>query len=245
MILQRIEGERFSRVLPAWRGRAAVLLAGGPSLTEEQFEAVRVARETDGVRAIAINDSYLRAPWADVHYAADAKWHRWHTEGIEKPLIGLTAADVRERWAAFAGQKCTAQSSAAAVPDAVHVMRCREFSAQTIPLLEPAISNDPTVLMSGRHSGFQALNLAILAGATTIILLGYDAKRGADGRPHWHGDHPTPSPADATYPEFRRAFSAAENDIVAAGVRVINCSPGSAIESFPKMALEDALGAVA
>lgn len=236
MILERIPGSRFSRVLPAWPGATVALLAGGPSLTPELFAMVGEARKADRLRVIAINDSYLLAPWADVHYAADAKWHRWHSAGI--PKVGLPAEEVRARWAAFPGQKCTIENCGGhVVDDTVHIMRNRD--KVTNP--HSGLSHDPEALATGRHSGFMALNLAILAGATNILLLGYDAKRGADGAPHWHGDHPVPSRAEDAYVEFKMSFSKAQRDIEAAGVRVINCSMGSAIETFPKMPLAEAL----
>jgi hypothetical protein len=36
-------------------------------------------------------------------------------------------------------------------------------------------------------------------------------------------------------------MSAAENPLIDCGVEVINCSPGTRIDSFPKRALEDVL----
>ena len=51
-------------------------------------------------------------------------WHRWHTEGIAKPQLGLTAPDVRAQWAAFRGSKCSIENERAAIPDSgVHVLR--------------------------------------------------------------------------------------------------------------------------
>ncbi len=236
MILRRLENSRFSEVLPAWRGETVVLIGGGPSLTRDQVEIVRVAHAAGKVRAIAINDAYLLAPWADAHYAADSHWHRWHTDGIAMPLLGLSAAQVGARWAAFAGQKCTIQNSGGNVTDdAVHMLRNRDF-----PNNGMGLSLDPQVLVTGRNSGFQALNLAILAGGGRDILLGFDGQVGADGKNHWFGDHPRPTPS-AAYPLYRQAMSAAENAILAAGVEVINCSPKSAIDSFPKMKLEDVI----
>jgi hypothetical protein len=67
-------------VPPEWVGETAAILASGPSLTREQCEAVRgkakviavnnqaIDTDCDGVRVPAM------APWADVLYAADAKW---------------------------------------------------------------------------------------------------------------------------------------------------------------------------
>ena len=235
-ILRRLPASRFSEVLPGWADETAVLLGGGPSLTLDQVALVQTAHDAGKVRAIAVNDSYLWAPWADVHYAADSHWHRWHTDGIAKPLLGLSAAQVRQRWASFAGQKCSIENTGANITDdAVHMLRNKHF-----PLHGQGLSLDPGALVTGRNSGYQALNLAILSGAKTVILLGFDGKPGVDGKTHFFGEHPRPTPA-AAYEEYRRAFSAGEAAIKAAGVVVRNCSPGSWIDSFEKMSLEEAL----
>lgn len=237
MILRRIPDERYSEVLPEWRGCAVVLLGGGPSLSLEQVALVQAAHEQGLVKCIAVNDSYLWAPWADVHYAADSHWHLWHSNGIPKPKLKLTSAQVREAWASFKGQKCTVKNSGANVKDdRVHMLRNKGF-----PLHTHGISDDPRALCTGRNSGFQALNIAVLAKAQMHILLGYDARDGlAPGQTHWHGGHP--HQFDPRMPEIiRRSFSLAENDLRTAGARVINCSPGSAINSFEKMDLQKAL----
>lgn len=234
MILRRIDGSRFSEVLPAWREKRAFIIACGPSLTLEQVALVEAHRGAAGV--IAVNDAYLVAPWADVHYAADSHWHKWHTEGIAKPTLGLFAADVRELWASFRGQKCTIQNSGSNVTDdAVHMLKNRDH-----PVHGLGLSLDPHYLVTGRNSGFQALNLAVLAGAKEIILLGFDGAPNAAGKDHFHGGHPRPTPP-AAYPLYRQAMSAAEGSLKEAGVEVINCTPGSQIDSFPKRALEEVL----
>lgn len=236
MILRRIEGSRFSEVQPLWAGLTAVVIGCGPSLTKEQVALVGELRAAGEVRAVVVNDAYLLASWADVQYAADSHWHQWHQEGIAKPALKLSAEQVKERWASFAGQKCTIQNSGANVTDeAVHMLRNRSFPSHSMGL-----SLDPTALVTGRNSGFQAMNLAVLAGAKQIVLLGFDGAPAKDGREHFHGGHPRPTPV-AAYPLYRQAMSAAENALAEAGVEVVNCSPGSAIDSFPKKALEDVL----
>lgn len=236
MILQRNASDRFSHVLSAWQGETAVLFGGGPSLTPDQVTRVEVAHRAGKARVIAVNDAYLWAPFADVHYAADAHWHRWHCEGVAKSALGLSADQVRAHWAAFAGEKCTIENSGATVTDdAVHMLRNRDHPNRGVGL-----SLDPTMLVTGRNSGFQALNLAVLAGASRIILLGYDGQPDRDGKTHWSGGHLRPTP-QAAYPLYLQAMSAAENEIEAAGVLVLNCSPGSAINSFPRAVLEEAL----
>ncbi len=236
VILRRIPGDRYSEVRPFWQGDTVAIIAGGPSLTAEQVAQVRAAHVFKRLRAIAVNDAYLLAPWADVHYAADAAWHRWHTEGIGKPTLGLDAAAVALRWKCFRGEKCSIQGSGDNLIDAgVHLLR-----NATYPLLGDGLSRDPRALMTGRHSGFQALNLAALAGASQALLLGFDGRRADDGRMHWFGEHPEPT-NPALFEYMRRAYSAAERDLVQIGMRVINCSPGSAIDTFEKMDLEHAL----
>ena len=234
MILRRIDGSRFSEVVPAWSGETVVIVAGGPSLTVKDVGRVGVAHMLDQVRCIAVNDAYLLAPWADVHYAADSHWHKWHTDGIAR--VGLDAPTVAKLWAEFQGQKCSIESSGGNIQDdAVHMLRNKTFPDHSMGL-----SLDSRALVTGRNSGFQALNLAILAGAARVILLGFDGQPAKDGKAHWFGEHPRPTPA-AVYPLYCQAMSAAENAILAAGVEVINCSQGSAINAFPKAALEDML----
>lgn len=236
-ILERIDGERFSKVNAVWDGGVAVLIAGGPSLNAEQVELVRIAHLKNTVHCIAVNDAYLLAEFADISYFADHHWWRWHTDGIAMPLLGLRADQVCARWAAFAGQKCTIENSGQNVTDeAVHILKNAHGKIHGVGL-----SSDPRALVTGRNSGFQALNLAILAGAKKVILLGFDGRVGADGKTHWFGGHPRPTPS-AAYPLYRQAMLAAVRDIDATGVRVINCSPGSAIDSFPNLELCEAMG---
>lgn len=240
MILERIAGELRSRIRPLWSAYPVVVLGGGPSLTSDQIELVHIARKADAVRVIAVNDSYLAAPWADVLYFADAKWVAWHTHGVAKPKLGLTATDVRERWATFAGLKCGIETAEPHLPVQVHVLRVSPWTPTR------GLSVDPGALATGRqdgymgHSGFQALNMAVLAGAKTIILLGFDGRPGPDGRTHFHGEHQAPTPADV-WDHIRRSFSCAERELKAAGVRVLNCSPGTSIDTFEKASLVDVL----
>lgn len=228
MILRRIEDERFSEVLSLWEGKTAAVFGGGPSLKREQVAMVRAA----GIPSIAVNAAYLWADFADLVFFADSHFERWQREGVDYSKAGFHAEQVRERWAAFAGQKCTVMGSGDNVTDpAVHVIRHREGRG---------LSLDPRELVTGRNSGFMAMNLAVLAGAKRVLLLGFDGKPGENGRGHWHGDHPRPTP-EAAYPLYRQAMSAAENALLDAGVEVLNCSPGSAIDTFPRVELEDVL----
>lgn len=238
MILKKIDGERFSEVLPLWSGKTVVIVAGGASLTRKQVHLIRNANATGLVECIAVNAAYLWADFASVLHFADSHFFKWHHEGIHIPSLSLSAHDVRERFDSFAGQKCSIQSSGGNITDdAVHMMRNRDF-----PGHGEGLSLDPRYLVTGRNSGFQALNLAVLAGAKRVILVGFDGKPGVDGRDHFHGGHPRPTP-EAAYPLYRSAMVAASAALRNAGVEVLNASPGSAIDCFPLVEIEDALNA--
>lgn len=236
-ILRRLLGGPCSEVLREWEGRTAVLMGGGPSLTADQVAMVREARARDRIRCIAVNDAYLLAPFADLLYFADAAWWRWHTEGIEKPALNLNAMEVSARFEAFAGERCSLHSSARSVPDErVHFLRNKDY-----PHHGDGLSLEQDAVVSGKNSGFQALNVAVLAGAKRILLLGYDGGPAINGASHWHGGHPRP-PHPAAWKIIRLSFAVAERQIHAAGVLVINCSPSSQI-GFRRMALDEALAA--
>jgi len=217
-VLRREAEGAFSQVALEWREATAVLIGGGPSLTPQQVELVSARR---ALRVIAVNDAYRLAPFADICYFADSEWWGWHKD--------------RPDFQAFVGQKCSISDSGGNIKDpAVHILRNANGRGHSFGL-----SLDPKQIVTGSNSGYQALNIAVLAGAKTILLLGFDARE-PTGKTHWFGDHPKREPI-AAYAEYRKAFSAGERAILAAGVKVVNCSPGSAIDSFPKMDLEDAL----
>jgi hypothetical protein len=94
---------------------------------------------------------------------------------------------------------------------------------------------------TGGNSGFQALLLAVKRGAKRVFLLGYDMKRGADGKSHWFGDHPGALNRGSNYKDWCDNFARWAPKLEEMGVEVINCSRDSALTCFPKMSLEDAI----
>lgn len=86
---------------------------------------------------------------------------------------------------------------------------------------------------TGSNSGLQGMRVALMFGATRIILLGMDMKG-----THYFGTHPpalknsTPGDFQRMLRQFARWKSAAE---------VINCSPGSALTCFKTGNLADVL----
>jgi hypothetical protein len=190
-------------------GGTVVCLGGGPSLTPED-----VNRCQGQATVIAINDAYRLAPWADVLYAADARWWKVH-QGVPS----------------FAGLKYSLQPDAARWPG---VQILQNTGSEGLELA-------PTGLRTGRNGGYQAINLAVSLGATRILLLGYDMQR-LPGQPsHWFGEHPPTLRAYSPYEDFCVMFTMLVAPLQQVGVTVINCSRQTALTCFPRMPLEDAL----
>lgn len=88
------------------------------------------------------------------------------------------------------------------------------------------------------NSGAGAIALAAKAGATRVVLLGYDCQV-TDGKVHHHGDHPAGLGNAGSMPKWPDQFKRLAATL--AGVEVVNCSRQTALRVFPRMALEDAL----
>lgn len=161
---------------------------------------------------VAINDGYRIAPWADVIYAADARWWSWH-RGVES----------------FKGLKYTVQLEAAIWPG-VKVLRTTG---------NLGLELDPSGLRTGQNGGYQAINLAVHLGARRILLLGYDMQIGPGRRTHWFGDHP--NRVKSPYHAFLDCFPHLAEPLRQIGVSVINCSRETALTCFPRLPIAEAL----
>lgn len=222
-ILRRRAGwpiDRFGEVERAWPGATVVCCAGGPSLCAGQLERVRaeIGKTRQQIRLIAVNDAYRLAPFADLCYFADARWWRWHKD--------------RPEFQAFAGQKCSIFGTGNEIDDPeVFMLRIGGTHG---------LSDNPEELRTGRTSGYQAINIATLGGSTRILLLAYDGKFARDGKSHWFGDHPVRSDEN-TNATLAKNLRGLVEPLAQRGVTVINCSPDSAVDCFPRMDLDAAL----
>lgn len=166
-------------------------------------------------KVVAINNSWRLAPWADVLYASDAAWWR---ENDHEGFAGLrvSRSDV----------------------SGVRRVRLRDKPGG---YHNGMIFDEPGVVGAGGSSGFQAINLAVQFGARDIALVGFDAR--VDLGVHWHGRHErTGNPTESTAAIWSHHLDAAAPVLAAHGVRVVNCSPVSALTAYPKMNIEQWLG---
>jgi hypothetical protein len=196
-----------------WPGATVVCLGGGPSLTKQQVDLA-----AGRARALAINDAWRLAPWADVLYACDWRW--WQTyDGVP----------------GFAGLKVTLSNSRGHL-DAWPDIRMVENTGTE------GLEDAPTGLRTGRNGGYQAINLAVHLGARRVVLLGYDMKAAPDGRTHWFGDHADWPTRTTIYETVMRPhFAGLVAPLARRAVEVVNATPESALDAFPKMRLEEVL----
>jgi len=184
------------------------LIGSGPSLTAAQVEAVK------DQNVVATNDNWRwmrhwSGPARRAVYACDPDWwDHWHAE------IECDA----ELW--------TQDKGAAQKYNLNHIESKALFNLS---------ARDSGFIHQGRNSGFQAMNLAYLWGATKIILLGYEMQ--VTDKTHWFGDHPKQLQRKSPYAGFISAFKTIE----VGDCEIINCSINSALDCFPKMSIEDAL----
>ena len=86
----------------------------------------------------------------------------------------------------------------------------------------------------GGNSGYQAVNLAYLLGAKTILLLGFDMFGS-----HYFGSHPKELNNSSPYQSFINSFGTINPKDY--GIEIINCSRQSALEHFPRTTISELL----
>lgn len=133
----------------------------------------------------------------------------------------------------FGGLKIT-QDAPAAQKYGLHCVRLAKGR-------DEILTDEPGLLGWGGNSGFHALNLAVQCGARRVVLVGFDLT--LDYGTHWHGRHPKGlnNPNAAALRRWRRVLDDQAPRLKALGVEVINASPISALEAYPKAGLEEAL----
>lgn len=85
----------------------------------------------------------------------------------------------------------------------------------------------------GTNSGLQAMRVALMLGATRILLLGLDMKG-----THYFGNHPA-TLKNSTTADYQRMLSQFQR--WRSDAEVINCSPGSALKCFKTANLTEVL----
>lgn len=83
------------------------------------------------------------------------------------------------------------------------------------------------------NSGTGAISLAVAGKAAKVVMIGFDAQA-TDGKLHWHGDHPPALSNAKSIGRWSLKFENVAQYAKRKGVRVVNCSRVTALQSFER-----------
>lgn len=188
------------------------IIGGGPSARDVDTATLR-----HGLR-IAVNDAASHKP-ADVFFSNDHNYVLNNRERIDAfgiPVhVNIWDKD-RHRfagWPSVTAWRRRTQDAPSAVPG--------------------ELSSGPVA--SAGCSGYVAINLAVQMGARRIVLFGYDFHD-----PYAYFFNADPFPRKHIV-DVRRTFTLVAQHYRAAGVQIVNASPGSAIGAFEIMSPREAI----
>lgn len=205
-----------------WDGRTVVCLGSGDTLRCMDWRDVERMRLFNNAYLLAINSSIKTMRHAGVEPDAlifsDDRWFDANCDLV----------------AGFKGRVFTDRlRPKVALPDKIERI---DFANRP----DFAVGRPPA--RNGRSTGHRAIGLAIMLGATRVVLLGYDMRVDPDtGRSHCHDDYQHTEPASAYADEFIPGFAGWNADAQAVGVQALNATPGSALKEFPMVTLAEVL----
>lgn len=214
---------------PLFRGETVFVAASGPSFTKE------VADRLPADRTIVVNSSCRLKPDAAVLFFTDSGWYAARKEIVET-WPGLVVTMSRQ-----AKRELDDPALSREAPRVMLIKGCGSPSEpprwRGRPGFPPAGHAE---VQQGRNSGNTAAALAIATGAAKVGLIGFDC-RVVGGREHFHDEYKGPRDLGLYDGEFLHAFDGWNEAALASGVKIMNCTPGSAITEFPAVDLDEAL----
>jgi hypothetical protein len=166
-----------------------------------------------GRRVVAIKESAALAPFADVLIFVDAPWL-----DRERALIEGFAGRVVTTAPTAVGTKCSVM---------------RRGGTKGLAAATDTLNYAYTTL-------YAALNLIVHAGAGRGVLLGADFGHRPDGPARHHDRNPQPPPAGA-FDLQAQALATIVAPLAAAGVEILNATPGSRLDLWPRASLNELL----
>ena len=229
-------------------GYTAVIIGTGPSLTDEQIETIDAYRRTHGskIRVFGVNNVYQKIQ-CDVFYACNHEWWDYYHPG-SSVLRKMLKDGHTEAWT---------HVQATAAHYGVNYIEGRWSGGKRNVT---SLSTDPEYIHYGHGSGYEVCGLAYLYGCRNFILVGYDLTFGSgyDAKSriatedrHFFGEYPKqlqhwPGRSGKNVdPETGEIIGLLDCyrtiDCDRLGLRIVNCSPGSALDFFKAGDLEKEL----
>ena len=203
----------------SWKNKRCFILGGGPIL--QGFKFIRLENEL----TIGVNKTFMQFP-VTLNYSMDLKFYN-----LVIGKIGQSdqRTNLQEAWKNYRGIKVFLDPSAGIPDKSIYIVRRRKDKSLTIDLIKG--------IYGGNNSGFGAIQLAAALGANPIYLLGYDLKVDkASQKTHWHNGYRETviSEFARKLNNFKECFEDNAVKMIEAGVEVINLTPNSALNHYPK-----------
>ncbi len=181
--------------------------------------------EIHGKHIIGTNIAYKLGDWISVLYFGDLPFYRNNMLNLHN-FHNLKVTDTGN----------LPQQNAEALANHQRIKKLRRD-------MQSGLSENPEVIRWNHNCGAGAINLAVLFGVKRIILLGFDMNANKHGDTHFHAGTPGYfKPAEQKcWNRYLPVFSKISLDAKRLGVEILNVSPDSAIEEFPKVELKEVL----
>jgi hypothetical protein len=232
---------------PNYEGHTAVIIGTGPSLTDDQIQHIREYRQTPNskIRVFGVNNAYQKDIVLDVLYACNPEWWDHYHEDVKMEFLlddGYTS--------------CWTWDNATARKYGLNWIEGRWSGGKR---RVTSFSKDPNYIHYGHGSGYEVINLAYHFGCRHMVLVGYDLRYSSNYDPvrklagteprHFFGEYPSvlqhwpgrggSVAADGQITGLLDIYRTVDCDDL--GLRITNCSPGSALDFFETGELEKVL----
>jgi len=223
---------------PIFEDEIGVLIATGPSLTDEQLAYIKEKHDAGKCKVFTINNVYQRVPWTDVHLSCDFPWWRWYGERSDE-LRALTCP--KYTW---------------------HPDLADRFNIDYIKgAIKDGLSEDPSIVHINHGSSPMTVNLALHYGIKKLVLIGHDMRYAKDYNPKARDPGSTPRHYFSEYPGplqhwpsvlvgkskpgvldgLIQTYGKMIPQLNKLGMEVVNCTPDSALDVFRMSTLEKEL----
>jgi hypothetical protein len=202
----------------AWKGRRCFIVGGGPSLEGFDWSLL------DGELVIAANRAFESCN-PNIIVSCDPVFTRW-VKREQDDGNGLCSPESMQHFRDLKCLRAIVKVNKSNYSPGLNFLRFAGNDGFSSTLSDGVVC--------GRNSGFAALNLAVLLGASQIYLLGFDMQyRPSDNRAHYY-DKGKPWKRQDPYRHYKHYYDKVAPEIKARGQQVINLSLNSALECFEK-----------
>jgi hypothetical protein len=223
-----------------WEGGDVWIIGGGPSMTKQFSIPDKVVQSVlsgaspasvyspymsylHDKHCIGINMSYKIGTWIDIIFFGDNNFFFQNKDELAK----------------FSGIKISCHNEVEKYPWVKYLAKDSRGRG---------ITDNPKMVCWNNNSGAAAISVAVNAGAKRVLLLGFDMKIGESNMQHWHDLYGKGECTDLRriqklpFDRHLRGFAEIKKDAKKRGVEILNISPSSAIEEFPKLSLKELIG---